>query len=71
MAKPGFAYLDGKPCRYTVNEAWVCDKGWREVNPSEVAHNAHVASEGEYHRILPFLPPLPRSAFHAKREQHR
>jgi hypothetical protein len=66
MADITYASFEGNPTVYTPGEAWwFVDGQWREINSSEVAHEAAVMSQQAFEQRWPHLPPMPSSSLQA------
>ena len=61
---PKYGALEGKPTRFTDDEAWVfAQNAWHPNNSAEALVGAHVMDEAEFRKDFGELPPLPKSAF--------
>jgi hypothetical protein len=61
--------FESQPVRFTPMEAWMLhDNGtWQKWSaPGEIAVNAKVMSEDDFHAAFGKVPPLPPSAFRSK-----
>lgn len=62
----GYAYLDGRPARYTLSESWWIPREgerWRRADHADVMHNASVKTKRDFEKVFPKLPRLPKEAF--------